>query len=85
MTEATSDHGTVLPAGSHAIMVDKDGKWTLLIPEVKGKDVQMPYVALLLTAMFIKGERDKEWGDDLIDEVRGRRWQDSQLFSGQHA
>jgi hypothetical protein len=65
-----SDHGTVLEKGSVAIMVDKEGKWSLLIPAMQPKEI-VPKHVILLTCMMVKGERDQEWGDDLIEEVMG--------------
>lgn len=72
MTDISSDHGSVLEAGTAAITVDKDRKWSLLMPGRQPEE-HMRREELLLTAMFIKGERDQEWGDDLITEVFSTR------------
>lgn len=72
MTEAETDHGTVLAKDSVAIMVDKDGKWSLLMPAMKPSDI-VPRHNVLLMCMMLKGERDQEWGDDLIKEIMGEQ------------
>lgn len=70
MTEAETDHGTVLEKGSAAIMVDIDGRWSLLIPKMKSGDLVSRQIRLL-TCMFVMAGRDEEWGNDLIEEVEG--------------
>lgn len=72
MMDAETDHGTVLEKGSVAITVDKLGKWSLLMPKMGSNDI-VPRHNVLLMCMMLKAERDQEWGDDLIEEVMGKK------------
>ncbi len=64
MFEINADHGTVLPKSASALVVDGEGKLSLLIPEEPG-DQEICVMAQLLAAVAIKS-LDPEWVDEML-------------------
>ena len=71
MTEIDADYGTVLPDGSTALVVDRDGQLSFLMPN--GSDDQdVPKMAQLLPAVLLQS-RDPEWVEEMIAAFEGNK------------
>lgn len=57
--DASSDHGTVLPAGSSALVVDADGVMSLLLADYPD-DAEIPLLVQVLAAVAIHST-DEDW------------------------
>jgi hypothetical protein len=65
MTHQTAtDHGTVVQADQAALIVDPDGSFRLLLPNVPA-DPDASFGHALITAMAVK-LNDPEWVEDLL-------------------
>jgi hypothetical protein len=71
MTEASSDHGTVLPPRSSALIVSEDGKLSMFLAELDD-DQPVPRLVLLLGAVLIRST-DDEWVEDMLADLEDRR------------
>ncbi|MEO4000282.1 hypothetical protein [Mesorhizobium sp. CAU 1732] len=56
---ASTDHGTVLPPDSSALVVDGDGSLSLLLAEY-ADDADVPIMVQLLAAVALRSD-DDEW------------------------
>ena len=70
MTEASSDHGTVLPPRSSALIVSEDGQISLFVAELDD-DVPVPRLVLLLGAVLIRST-DEEWVEEMLEELEDK-------------
>ena len=64
MTEKNADYGTVLPEGSTALVVDREGQLSFLMPK-GAADEEIPEMAQLLAAVILRS-RDPEWVEETI-------------------
>jgi hypothetical protein len=71
MTDASSDHGTVLPPRSSALIVSEDGKLSMFLADL-GDDVPVPRLVRLLVAVLLRST-DDEWVEDMLAELEDRR------------
>ena len=70
MIEACSDHGTVLPPRSSALIVSEDGEISLFLAELDD-DVPVPRLVLLLGAVLVRST-DEEWVEDMLGELEDK-------------
>ena len=60
----SADHGTVLPAGSSALVVDEDGRLSLMLANYS-EERSLPTMALLLAAVAIRSD-DEDWVEETL-------------------
>ena len=58
-TTANTDHGTVLPSGASALVVDEKGELAFMLAEY-ADDEHVPVMVQLLAAVAIRSD-DEEW------------------------
>ncbi len=72
MHSITTDHGSILPLGSSALVLDKTGKLSFYMPnEVSDADIS-PMVQLL-AAVLIRSE-DPDWVAEMISSLEAADW-----------
>lgn len=64
MTEKNADYGTVLPEGSTALVVDREGQLSFLMSN-GAADEEISEMAQLLAAVMLRA-RDPEWIKETI-------------------
>lgn len=68
MTKASSDHGTVLPPRSSALIVSEDGQISMFLAEL---DDDVPVPRLVLAAVLVRST-DEAWVEDMLEELEDR-------------
>jgi hypothetical protein len=71
MTEASSEHGTVLPRGSSALIVSDHGELSMFLADL-GDDAPVPRLVQLLVAVLLRST-DEEWVEDMLADLDDRR------------
>ena len=64
MTDISTDHGTVLPPGSSALVVSAEGEFSFYLPD-NPPDTPVPRLTQLLVAVVMRSE-DEEWVDEML-------------------
>lgn len=73
MTQASTDHGTVVPAGEAAIVTSGGmAEMELLVPPMDGPS-KVPDLLLYLTACMVRGERDSAFFHEQIEWMEAQR------------
>lgn len=70
MTKASSDHGTVLPPRSSALIVSEDGQISMFLAELDD-DVPVPRLVRLLAAVLVRST-DEAWVEDMLEELENK-------------
>jgi hypothetical protein len=60
----STDHGSVLPAGSSALVVDEEGRLSFLLADYP-EDRPLPVLVQLLAAVAIRSD-DEEWVEETL-------------------
>lgn len=66
-TVTSTDHGSVLPAGSSALVVDADGSLSLMLADYPD-DQDVPLMVQLLAAVALRSD-DDEWLADTLSAL----------------
>ncbi len=66
---ASTDHGSVLPPRSSALVVSEEGELTMLMARL-AKDEDVPRMVLLLGAVLVRSS-DDEWVDEMLSIYDG--------------
>ena len=64
MMLANTDHGTILPTGASALVVDEKGELSFFMAD-GSEDDDLPRMVRLLAAVLIQS-RDPDWVDEMI-------------------
>jgi hypothetical protein len=64
MTDVSTDHGTILPPGSSALVVSAEGELSFYLPD-NPADAPVARLTQLLAAVLMRSE-DEEWVDDML-------------------
>jgi len=64
MTDLSTDHGTVLPPGSSALVVSAEDELSFYLPE-NPPDAPVPRLVQLLAAVLMRSE-DEEWVEEML-------------------
>jgi hypothetical protein len=65
--QAATDHGTVLAAEQAAVVVDPDGTFRLVFPDIEA-EAEASHGHALIAAIAMKMS-DPEWVEDLLEEL----------------
>ncbi|MEP2679681.1 hypothetical protein [Tateyamaria sp.] len=66
MTRITADHGTVIPDGTSALIVDQTGKLNFYLAR-GSNDGELPTMVQLLAAVLIRS-KDPNWVAEMISK-----------------
>lgn len=64
MTDISTDHGTILPPGSSALVVSAEGEFSFYLPD-NPPDAPVSRLTQLLAAVLMRSE-DEEWVDEML-------------------
>ena len=64
MTDVSTDHGSVLPPGSSALVVSAEGERSLYLPD-NPPDAPVPRLVQLLAAVLMRSE-DEDWVEEML-------------------
>lgn len=64
MTDISTDHGTILPPGSSALVVSAEGELSFYLPD-NPPDAPVPRLVQLLAAVLMRSE-DKDWVEEML-------------------
>ena len=64
MTDVFTDHGTVLPQGSSALVVSAEGELSFYLPD-NPPDAPVPRLVQLLVAVLMRSE-DEDWVEEML-------------------
>ena len=64
MTDISTDHGTVLPPGSSALVVSAEAEFSFFLPD-NPPDTPVPRLTQLLVAVLIRSE-DEDWVEEML-------------------
>ncbi len=64
MTDVSTDHGTILPPGSSALVVSAEGELSFYLPDNQA-DSPVSRLTQLLAAVLMRSE-DEEWVDEML-------------------
>jgi hypothetical protein len=64
MTDVSTDHGTVLPSGSSALVVSAEGELSFYLPD-NPPDTPVPRLVQLLAAVLMRSE-DEDWVEEML-------------------
>ena len=64
MTDISTDHGTVLPPGSSALVVSAEGEFSFFLPD-NSPDTPVPRLTQLLVAVLMRSE-DEDWVEEML-------------------
>lgn len=72
MQSITADHGSLLPLGSSALVVDQTGKLSFHMPN-ESSDMDISPMVQLLVAVLIRSE-DQDWVAEMIESLEAADW-----------
>lgn len=64
MTDVSTDHGTVLPPGTSALVVSAEGELSFYLPD-NPPDAPVPRLVQLLVAVLMRSE-DEDWVEEML-------------------
>ncbi|QRI64533.1 hypothetical protein JQ506_05915 [Shinella sp. PSBB067] len=64
MTDVSTDHGSVLPPGSSALVVSAEGELSFYLPD-NPPDAPVPRLVQLLAAVLMRSE-DEDWVEEML-------------------
>lgn len=65
MTDVSTDHRSVLPPGSSALVVSAEGELSFYLPD-NPPDAPVPRLVQLLVAVLMRSE-DEDWVEEMLD------------------
>lgn len=64
MTDISTDHGTILPPGSSALVVSAEGELSFYLPD-NPTDAPVSRLTQLLVAVLMRSE-DEDWVEEML-------------------